>query len=142
MLPAQQSRRLRCIFPAFTLLPKHYSTNTAVGATMKRVLVPVANGSEEIEAVSIIDTLRRAGADVTGTFLRFSVHLHSFLLNKFCTVASVEDSLQVTCSRKTKLVADALIVECLESQYDLIALPGAALSFPSQFFESNQVHLT
>ncbi len=56
-----------------------------------------------------------------------------FLKNKFCTVASVEDYLQVTCSRKTKLVADALIAECLENQYDLIALPGAAaLSFPSQ----------
>ncbi len=68
MLQVQALRhRLSCIFPAFTLLPKHYSTNTAVGATMKRVLVPVANGSEEIEAVSIIDTLRRAGADVTGT---------------------------------------------------------------------------
>jgi len=34
---------------------------------MKRVLVPIANGSEEIEAVCIIDTLRRAGADVTGS---------------------------------------------------------------------------
>lgn len=33
---------------------------------MKKVLVPIANGSEEIESVCIIDTLRRAGADVTG----------------------------------------------------------------------------
>ena len=31
----------------------------------KKVLVPIADGSEEIEAVCIIDTLRRAGAEVT-----------------------------------------------------------------------------
>lgn len=31
----------------------------------KRVLVPIADGSEELEAVSIIDTLVRAGAKVT-----------------------------------------------------------------------------
>ena len=31
----------------------------------KKVLVPIADGTEEIEAVCIIDVLRRAGADVT-----------------------------------------------------------------------------
>ena len=31
----------------------------------KKVLVPIANGIEEIEAVCIIDVLRRAGAAVT-----------------------------------------------------------------------------
>ena len=69
----------------------------------KKVLVPIANGTEEIEAVCIIDVLRRAGADVT--------------------VASV-DSLQVTASRGVKLVADKLISECTNETYDLIALPG------------------
>ncbi len=70
----------------------------------KRVLVPIANGTEEIEAVCIIDTLRRAEYDVT--------------------VASVEESLQVTCSRQTRLVADARIADCLEQDFDLIACPG------------------
>ncbi len=70
----------------------------------KRVLVPIANGTEELEAVSIIDTLRRAGAEVT--------------------VASVEATLQVTASRGVKLVADALIADCAGETYDLIALPG------------------
>lgn len=70
----------------------------------KTALVPIANGSEEIEAVCIIDVLRRANVDVT--------------------VASVEDTLQVTASRRTKLVADRLIGECVGQTYDLIALPG------------------
>jgi 4-methyl-5(b-hydroxyethyl)-thiazole monophosphate biosynthesis len=68
-----------------------------------QVLVPVADGSEEIEAVTIIDVLRRAGADVT--------------------VASV-DGLQITASRGVKLVADCLIGDCRERDYDLVVLPG------------------
>lgn len=69
-----------------------------------KVLVPIANGTEEIEAVCIIDTLRRAGADVT--------------------VASVEATLQVTASRQTKIVADTLIADCADVVYDCIAIPG------------------
>lgn len=70
----------------------------------KTVLVPIAHGSEEMEAVITIDVLRRAGADVI--------------------VASVEDSLEVTCSRKVKVVADKLITDCKGDSFDLIALPG------------------
>ncbi len=69
----------------------------------KKVLVPIANGSEELEIVGIVDTLRRAGAEVT--------------------VASVQD-LEITASRMVKLVADKLIRECADEDYDLIALPG------------------
>jgi 4-methyl-5(b-hydroxyethyl)-thiazole monophosphate biosynthesis len=69
----------------------------------KRVLVPIADGVEEIEAVCIIDVLRRAGAEVT--------------------VAAV-DQLQVTASRGVKIVADCQIAECEACTYDLIALPG------------------
>ncbi|MCP5051259.1 MAG: DJ-1 family protein [bacterium] len=69
----------------------------------KRVLVPIADGCEELEAVAIIDVLKRAGADVV--------------------VASV-DRLQVTASRGVKLVADGLIGECVDDRFDLIALPG------------------
>lgn len=67
-------------------------------------MVPIANGSEEIEAVCIIDTLRRANAEVI--------------------VASIEGDLTVTCSRKTKIVADCLIGDCKNQTFDLIALPG------------------
>jgi 4-methyl-5(b-hydroxyethyl)-thiazole monophosphate biosynthesis len=67
------------------------------------VLVPIADGTEEIEAVTIIDVLRRAEADVT--------------------VASV-GALQVTASRGVRIVADCLIEACKERDYDLIVLPG------------------
>lgn len=70
----------------------------------KKVLVAIAEGIEEIEAVCIIDVLRRAGSDVT--------------------VASVGVSLQVTASRGVVLVADELIKDCNDQAYDLIALPG------------------
>jgi 4-methyl-5(b-hydroxyethyl)-thiazole monophosphate biosynthesis len=73
------------------------------GIMSKSVLVPIADGTEEIEAVTIIDVLRRSGARVT--------------------VASV-DNLQVTASRGVKLVADCTIDECLEHTFDLVALPG------------------
>jgi len=69
----------------------------------RHVLVPIADGTEEIEAVTIIDVLRRAGAEVT--------------------VASVGD-LQVTASRGVRLVADCLIGQCVDRDYDLVVLPG------------------
>lgn len=69
----------------------------------KTVLVPVADGIEEMETVTIVDVLRRAGADVT--------------------VASVEN-LQVAASRGVVLVADRRVEECMDTEFDLIALPG------------------
>ncbi|HML73084.1 MAG TPA: DJ-1/PfpI family protein [Anaerohalosphaeraceae bacterium] len=71
---------------------------------MAKVLVPIADGIEELESVTIIDVLRRAGAQVT--------------------VASVSTALQVTASRKTKLVADAMIQDCAGMTFDAIILPG------------------
>ncbi|WP_210396621.1 DJ-1 family glyoxalase III [Motiliproteus sediminis] len=70
----------------------------------KQVLVPIANGSEEIEAVTVVDVLRRAGAQVT--------------------VASVESEPQITASRGVVLLADCLIDACQSCVYDLIVLPG------------------
>lgn len=69
----------------------------------QKVLVPIADGTEEIEAVTIIDVLRRAGAEVC--------------------VASV-DGLQITASRRVKIVADGLIDAYQDQIFDLIALPG------------------
>ena len=69
----------------------------------KTALVPIADGTEELEAVTIIDILRRAEVDVT--------------------VASV-GSLQIKASRQVNLVADCQIAECTQNQHDCIALPG------------------
>ncbi|GAY68923.1 hypothetical protein CUMW_267950 [Citrus unshiu] len=75
-----------------------------MSSTSKKVLVPVANGSEPIEAVIMIDVLRRSGADVT--------------------VASVEKQLRVDACHGVKIVADALVSDCHDAVFDLIALPG------------------
>ncbi len=69
----------------------------------KMVLVPLADGTEEAEAVCTIDLLRRAGAEVTA--------------------ASVGD-MQITASRGLRIVADCLLTDCLDKTYDLIAVPG------------------
>ncbi len=70
----------------------------------KIVMVPVADGTEELEAVAIVDVLRRAGAEVV--------------------IASVSGALTVKCSQGTRICADCLIGECLDKAFDLIALPG------------------
>ncbi len=74
--------------------------------TTKTALVPIADGSEDIESVCIIDVLRRAGVEVT--------------------VASVmpAERLEITAARRTRIVADAHIEDCKASSFDLIALPG------------------
>jgi protein deglycase len=73
-------------------------------AAKKSVLVPIADGSEEIETTCITDTLTRFGADVT--------------------VASVQSSLVCTMSRGIKILADCTIAEAAMKEWDLIALPG------------------
>ncbi|KAK2665067.1 hypothetical protein Ddye_003641 [Dipteronia dyeriana] len=71
---------------------------------MPRVLIPIANGSEEIEVVTIVDILRRAKVDVV--------------------VASVEKSMHIVASQGTKIIAEKLISNASEEIYDLIILPG------------------
>ena len=78
------------------------AATTSAGA-VKRVLVPIADGSEEIETSCITDTLVRAGAEVT--------------------VASVEATTTCTMSRGLKVVADALVTD-VSGDWDLVALPG------------------
>ncbi|OPY82030.1 MAG: Chaperone protein YajL [Syntrophorhabdus sp. PtaU1.Bin153] len=69
----------------------------------RNVLVPIADGSEELESIAVVDILRRAGATVT--------------------IASV-GSLQITGSKGIAIGADRLIGECLNETFDLIVLPG------------------
>lgn len=65
--------------------------------------MPIGFGTEEMEAVIMIDVLRRSGAHVT--------------------LASVEEQLEVEAAGGTKLVADALISSCSDQTFDLVALP-------------------
>ncbi|BBH01676.1 hypothetical protein Prudu_012019 [Prunus dulcis] len=78
---------------------------------LRVILVPIANGTEEMEAVMIIDILRRAKANVV--------------------VASVEDQLEIVASCKVKLEADVLLGEAANLSYDLIVLPGGLGSAPT-----------
>jgi 4-methyl-5(b-hydroxyethyl)-thiazole monophosphate biosynthesis len=70
----------------------------------KKVLVPLAEGFEMIEALSVVDILRRAGIEVD--------------------LAAVGDDVQVTSSHNVPVIADKLIIACAEERYDLIVLPG------------------
>ncbi|WKT60339.1 DJ-1/PfpI family protein [Microbulbifer thermotolerans] len=69
-----------------------------------RVLVPIADGSEEIEAVTIVDVLRRAKAEVT--------------------LASVMPERRITASRGVGIEADCLLQDCATGNWDMIAIPG------------------
>ncbi len=69
----------------------------------KNVLVPVAQGIEEMEAITIIDVLRRADTKVV--------------------VASV-DEIMIKASQGTEFKAEKLIKDCMDEQFDLIVLPG------------------
>ena len=71
----------------------------------KKVLIPIAQGTEEIEAVVVIDILRRSGINVK--------------------VAGETEI--VTCSRGVKIIPDVLIEKILlEEDYDAIILPGGS----------------
>ncbi len=69
----------------------------------KRVLVPLAEGVEELEAVTIIDILRRADIDVTTAGLQEGI---------------------ITGSRGTRLLPDLTLDAALKQDYDMVALPG------------------
>ena len=71
---------------------------------MAKVLVPVANGSEDIETVTIIDVLRRGGVEVT--------------------VASIHGEKLITAARGCKLEADVLFTELGDSLFDAVVIPG------------------
>jgi 4-methyl-5(b-hydroxyethyl)-thiazole monophosphate biosynthesis len=70
---------------------------------MKRVLVPLASGFEEIEAVTVIDVLRRAGVEVT--------------------VAGT-DAGPIAGSRGIQLKPDRLLDDVKSKDFDMIVLPG------------------
>lgn len=70
---------------------------------MPKVLVPLAQGCEELEAVTIIDILRRAEIDVV--------------------TAGLDDQV-VVASRGVMLVPDVSLALALEEEFDMVVLPG------------------
>jgi len=70
---------------------------------MKHVLVPLAQGCEELEAITITDLLVRAGIKVTTAGL---------------------DELPVVASRGTTIIPDAQIKNIQDVQFDMVVLPG------------------
>ncbi len=71
-------------------------------------LVCLANGSEETEAVTVIDLLVWGGIDVT------------------TAAVNNGEGLEVRCSRGVRLLADRPLSAVLDQMFDVIVLPGGA----------------
>ena len=71
---------------------------------MAKVLIPLADGFEEVEAVTVIDVLRRGGVDVV--------------------TASVHDRVEVQGAHGLRIKADRQFEEAQREAYDAIVLPG------------------
>jgi 4-methyl-5(b-hydroxyethyl)-thiazole monophosphate biosynthesis len=72
---------------------------------MKKVLVPLAPGFEEIEAITVIDILRRAGIEVT-------------------VAGTVKGEIEGR--NKIKVMPDGLLDTVGGRQFDMIVLPGGS----------------
>lgn len=69
----------------------------------KKVLIPLADGCEELEAVTLIDLLRRASIQV---------------------VTAGIDEHTIMASRGTRLIADTLLDDVVDEDFDMVLLPG------------------
>lgn len=69
-----------------------------------KVLIPMAEGCEELEAVTLIDIFRRAGFEVV--------------------IAGLGESVPVKCARGTVILPNVGLDRALNEAYDLVALPG------------------
>ena len=72
-----------------------------------RALIALAEGIDDLQSVTLIDVLRRAGIEVVA--------------------ASIEGRRMLTCARGTRLTADGMLVDVLAQTFDLIVLPGGVV---------------
>ncbi len=86
---------------------------------MSHVLVPLAQGCEELEAITITDLLVRAGIRVTTCGL---------------------DDKPVTASRGTTIIPNTTITKIQNENFDLIVLPGGLPG--ADHLRDNQMLLT
>jgi len=70
----------------------------------QKVLVPLAQGCEELEAVTIIDILVRGGIKVV--------------------TASLDSDKRIVASRGVQLIAEATLEEVMDDPFDMMVLPG------------------
>ncbi len=73
---------------------------------MAKALIPLAEGFEDVEAITIIDVLRRGGIEVV--------------------TASISGNLLVKSSHGIEVKADASFADASKDDYDVIVLPGGA----------------
>ena len=71
---------------------------------MPKVLIPLAEGCEELEAITLIDVLRRAEINVI--------------------TASLTNQTSITCSRNVGLIADTTLDKVIHDDFDMLILPG------------------
>lgn len=74
---------------------------------MARVLLPLAEGFEELEAITVIDVLRRGGVEVV--------------------VAALGEATVVKGAHGVDVTADARLADVAEEEYAAIVLPGGGL---------------
>jgi len=72
---------------------------------MKQVIIPLAPGFEEVEALTVVDILRRAGAEVTLAGTTIGV---------------------ITGRNGIRITADASLDTARGGDYDMVVLPGGA----------------
>ncbi len=73
---------------------------------MKKAIIFLADGAEEVEALAPLDMLRRAGVDVT--------------------LAGVGKK-EIVCSHGVKITADACLCDAVDGEYDMVVLPGGGV---------------
>ncbi len=90
-------------FPLPNPLPEGEGDRVSLREFHVKVLIPLAQGCEEIEAVTVIDILRRAGVEVVSAGL---------------------DAQPVRASRGTVIIPDTTLDVALKHEYDMVVLPG------------------
>lgn len=71
---------------------------------MAKALIPLARGFEDVEAVTVIDVLRRGGVEVV--------------------TASLSGATEVVSAQDVTMKADARLADVADGDYDAIVLPG------------------
>ena len=78
---------------------------------MSRVLIPLAEGFEEVEALTVVDVLRRAEVEVV--------------------TASIGVARTVTGKHAIPVIADALLGDVADDAFDMVVLPGGVPGVPN-----------